>query len=109
MNLFRKFHALRPVAGEPIGTYFSRLMEVKNQLAGTAEAISDAAFKNHIFTSLPTMFEVIVIILQTRADATLQEVQDALKEHEQNQAMLVKPDAVSEALYSQQGGRNDNH
>jgi len=109
MTLFRKFHALRPVAGEPIATYFSHLKEIKNQLAGTAEAISDAAFKNHIFTSLPTMFDVIVIILQARADATLQEVQDALKEHEQNQAMLAKPDAVSEALYSQQGGRNDNH
>jgi len=84
-------------------------MEVKNQLAGTAEAISDAAFKNHTFTSLLTMFDVIVVILQARADATLQEVQDALKEHEQNQAMLVKPDAVSEALYSQQGGQNDNY
>jgi len=83
-------------------------MEVKNQLAGTAEAISDAAFKNHGFTSLPTMFDIIVIILQAQADATLQEVQDALKEHEQNQTMLAKPDAVSEALYSQQGGRNDN-
>ena len=78
-------------------------MEVKNQLAGTAEAISDAAFKNHIFTTLPTMFDVIVIILQARADATLQEVQDALKEHKQNQVMLVKPDAVAEALYSQRG------
>jgi hypothetical protein len=108
MTLRRKFHALRPVAGEPIATYFSRLMEVKNQLVGTVEAISDAEFKNLIFTSLPTMFDVIVIILQARGDATLQEVQDALKEHEQNQAMLVKPDAVSEALYVQQGGRNDN-
>jgi hypothetical protein len=108
MTLLRKFHALRPVAGEQIATYFSRLMEVKNQLVGTAEAISDAEFKIHVFTTLPTMFDVIVIILQARADATLQEVQDALKEHEQNQALLVKPDAVSEALYSQQGGRNDN-
>jgi len=71
MTLFRKFHALRPVAEEPIGTYFTHLMEVKNQIAGTSQAISDAAFKNHIFTSLPTMFDVIVIILQARVDATL--------------------------------------
>lgn len=108
MTLLRKFHALRPVVGEPISTYFSHLLEVKNQLVGTAEAISDAEFKNHIFTSLPSMFDVIVIILQSRADATIQEVQDALKEHEQNQAMIVKPDAVSEALYTQQGGRSGN-
>jgi len=108
MTLLRKFHALRPIEGEPIGTYFSRLKEVKNQLDGTAEAISDAEFKTHVFTTLPTMFDVIVIILQARADATLQEVQDALKEHEQNQAMLVKPDAVSDALYTQQAGRSGN-
>jgi hypothetical protein len=108
MTLLRKFHALRPVAGESINTYFSRLMEVRNQLMGTPEAISDAEFKIHVFTSLPTMFDVIVIILQARADATLQEVQDALKEHEQNQAMLVKPDAVSDALYTQQAGRSGN-
>jgi hypothetical protein len=108
MTLLRKFHALRPVAGESINAYFSRLMEVKNQLVGTAEAISDAEFKIHVFTTLPTMFDVIVIILQARADATLQEVHDALKEHEQNQAMIVKPDAVSDALYTQQGGRGGN-
>jgi len=80
MTLLRKFHALRPIEGEPISTYFSRMKEVKNQLDGTAEAISDAEFKTHLFTTLPTMFDVIVIILQARADATLQEVQDALKE-----------------------------
>jgi hypothetical protein len=108
MTLLRKFHALRPVAGESIATYFSRLKEIKNQLLGTDEAISNAEFKTHVFTTLPTMFDVIVIILQARADATLQEIEDALKEHEQNQAMIVKPDAVSDALYSHQGGRNDS-
>jgi hypothetical protein len=45
-------------------------MEVRNQLMGTPEAISDAEFKIHVFTSLPTMFDVIVIILQARVDAT---------------------------------------
>ena len=90
------------------GTYFTRLLEVKNQLIGTAKAISDAEFKTHIYTSLPSMFDVIVIILQSQADTTIQQVQDALKEHEQNQAMVVKPDAVSEALYTQQGRRSGN-
>jgi len=108
MTLLQKFHTLRFIEGEPISTYFSRLKEVKNQLDGTAEVISDAEFKNHLFTTLPTMFDGIVIILQARADATLQEVQNALKEHEQNQAMVVKPDAVSDALYTQQAGRSGN-
>jgi len=108
MTLRRKFHALRPVTGDPINTYFTCLLEVKNQLIGTAEAISDAEFKTHIYTSLPSMFDVIVIILQSQADTTIQQVLDALKEHEQNQAMTVKPDAFSEALYTQQGGRSGN-
>jgi hypothetical protein len=104
MTILRKFHALRPIAGQPINTYFSRLLEVKNQLAGSAQAISDAEFQNHLYTTLPSMFDVIVVILQSRADPTIQEVLDALKQHEQNHAMTVKPDSVSEALYTQQGG-----
>jgi hypothetical protein len=108
MTHLRKFHALRPIAGQPINSYFSRLLDVKNQLVGTPEAISEAEFKNHIFTSLPSMFDVIVINLQSRADATIQEVLDALKEHEQNHAMTVKPDSVSKALYTEKGGRSGN-
>jgi hypothetical protein len=116
MTILRKFHALRPIAGQPINTYFSRLLEVKNQLAGSAQAISDAEFQNHLYTSLPSMFDVIVVILQARADPTIQEVLDALKEHEQNHTMTVKPDSASEVLYTQhggnqrgRGGRGTNH
>jgi len=105
MTLFRKFNTLRPTAGQPINTYFAQLLEIKNQLLGSAEAIHDVAFKTHIFTTLPSLFAVTVEILQSRVDLTIQELLDALKECEQNKAMITKPDAVSEALYSQQGGR----
>lgn len=105
MTLFRKFHALRPIAGQPINTYFAQLQEIKNQLVGSAEAISDVSFKTHIFTTLPSMFAVTVEILQSRVDITIQEVLDALKECEQNKAMITKLDAVSEALYSQQSDK----
>jgi len=43
---------LKPTIGEPIQSYFSQLMEIKNQLASSDEAISDASFKTHIFTTL---------------------------------------------------------
>jgi len=109
MTLQRKFHALRPVAGLPINTYFSQLLAIKNQLDGSAEAISDSMFKNHIYTTLPPMSQVIIVILQSRADVSIQEVLNALKEHGQNQAMTVTPDALSDALYTQQGGRRGNH
>jgi len=105
MTLCRKFSSLRPIAGQPITAYFGQLLEIRNQLVGTAEAITDSAFKTHIFTTLPSMFAVTIEILQSRANLTIEEVFDALKECEKNKAMVVVPDAVSEALYTHQGGR----
>jgi len=77
-------------------------MEIKNQLAGSDEAISDASFKTHIFTTLPSIFSVTVEILQSCTGMSVQEVIHALKECEHNKAMMTKPDAVSDTLYSQQ-------
>jgi len=105
MTLYRTFSSLRPIAGQPISAYFGRLLEIRNQLVGTDEAITNTAFKTHIFTTLPPMFAVTIEILQSRANITIDEVFDALKECEKNKAMVVVPDAVSEALYTQQGGR----
>jgi len=79
MMLLRKFRDLKPTTGEPIQTYFSQLMEIKNQLAGSDEAISDTSLKTHIYTTLPTMVSVTVEILQSRAGISVQEVIDALK------------------------------
>jgi len=105
MMLLRKFRDLKPTTGEPIQTYFSQLMKIKNQLAGSDEAISDATFKTHIFTTLPMMFSVTIEILQSHTGISVQAVIDALKECERNKAMMTKPDAVSDALYSQQSGK----
>jgi len=105
MTLYRAFSALRPTPGQPITAYFGQLLDIRNQIIGTAEAITDSAFKTHIFTTLPPMFAVTVEILQSRANLSIEEVFDALKECEKNKAMAVVPDAVSEALYTHQGGR----
>jgi len=40
-------------------------------------------------------------MLQSRADVTICQIISDLKECEQNEALAVKPDAVSDALYSQ--------
>jgi len=106
MTLFRKFTALRPTAGQSLDTYFSQLLEISTQLTGSEEAISDMMFKNHVYTTLSTTYGVTIEILQARAKVTLKEVLDTLKECELNRAMTTKPDAVSEALFTQ-GGRGD--
>jgi len=105
LTLFHEFSQLLPVPGQPINNYFSKLLKFYNQLAGTPEAISDMVLKNQIFTTLPEMFKVNIKMLQTRADVTIKQVLSDLRECEQNEALATKPDASSEALYSQQGGR----
>jgi len=105
LTLFRQFSQLRPIPGQPIGAYFSRLLNISNQLAGTPEAIPYMVLKTHIFTTLPEMFKISIKMLQSQANVTIRQVMTDLKECEQNEALATKPDAVSEALYSQQGGR----
>jgi hypothetical protein len=56
--LYLTFSNLRPEPGAPIGDYFAQLLEIRNQIAGSDEAISDAAFKTHLFKTLPPAFEV---------------------------------------------------
>jgi hypothetical protein len=105
MALFRKFSTLRPTPGQPLNAYFAELLDITTELAGSEEAVPDMVLKNHIYTTLPPAYAVTIQILQSRAKVTVQEVIDTLNECETNQSMTTKPDAVSEALYTQQGGR----
>jgi hypothetical protein len=98
LTLFRQFSQLRPVPGQPISTYFSQLLNITNQVAGTAEAVPDMVLMNHIFTTRPEMFKISIKVLQTGADLTIHHIVNDLKESEQNEALATKPDAVSEAL-----------
>ncbi|CCX15140.1 Protein of unknown function [Pyronema omphalodes CBS 100304] len=50
--------SMRRVLGAPISDYFSSLLEIRHQIVGSSEAISDVAFQTHIFSSLPPVFEV---------------------------------------------------
>jgi hypothetical protein len=53
-----QFRKIKPVPGAPIGDYFAKLVQIKNQLAGTSQAISDDNLKAEIFAALPPEFEV---------------------------------------------------
>ena len=63
--IFRQFMELKPTSGESIGDWFTKLLELKNQVKGTPEAITPVMFKTHVFTSLPDSFEVTSKIQQT--------------------------------------------
>jgi len=104
LTLFRQFSQLRPIPGQPISAYFSRLLNISNQLAGTSEAIPDMVLKT-TFSRLPEMFKICIKMLQSQANVTIHRVMSDLKECGLNKTLATKPDAVSKALYPQQGGR----
>jgi hypothetical protein len=97
--------SMKPIPGAPIGDYFSSLLEIHNQIVGCSEAISDVAFRTHIFSSLPPVFEVTGKILQNRADATIEEIIDALKEDERIRSMRTQPAATTDVYYSSSSNR----
>jgi len=100
MAHFRKFSMLRPTPGQPLNAYFAKLLDITTELAGSEEAVPDMVLKNHIFTTLPPTYTVMIQILQSHAKVMVQVI-DTRNECETNQSMTTKPDTVSEALYTQ--------
>jgi hypothetical protein len=99
--LYTAFSELRPKPGAPIGDYFSQLLEIRNQIIGTKEAISDAAFKTHLFKTLPPVFAMTAKIQQNRTDdPPIEVIIDALKQDESNRSMETPPDAATEAFHT---------
>jgi len=105
ISLLWKFSTLCPTPGQLLNAYFAELLDITTELAGSKKVVSNMVLKNQIYMTLPPAYAVTIEILQSRAKVTVQEVIDALNECEMNQSMTTKPDAVSEALYTQQGGR----
>jgi hypothetical protein len=99
--LLLQFNKTVPVSGAPISEYFSKLMEIRNQLAGSPQAITDTAFKVQIYGSLPPEFDTTITYQQNLPDDTSTEtIMDNLKRDELMRTMRNKPAATTEALYS---------
>jgi len=81
------------------------MLDITTELTGSEEVVSDVVLKNHIYTTLPPAYTVMIEILQSRTRFTIQEVMETLNKCEANRSITTKPDMVSEALYTQQGGR----
>jgi hypothetical protein len=91
---------MKPIPGIPIGDYFPSLLKIFNQIVGSSKAISNVAFWIYIFSSLLPIFEVIGKILQNRANVTIEEIIDTLKEDERIYAMQTQPTATTNIYYS---------
>jgi hypothetical protein len=98
--IYHKFITMKPAPGAPIGEYFSDLTELRNQIAGTDEKISDTAFKTHIFNTMPAVFEMTVKFQQNLPNASVSDIMEALQEDERLRMMRNQTDAAADALAS---------
>ena len=106
-DILRQFRACRPKEDEPLKTYFTKLSNYCKQLDHTDDAVTDRDFCTQIFTSLPSQYAMISMVLKHRRPLpTPEEAMHNLLE-EETTASLTKQlgDAsTGAALFTQPGG-----
>ncbi|CCX11729.1 Similar to predicted protein [Populus trichocarpa]; acc. no. XP_002334673 [Pyronema omphalodes CBS 100304] len=60
LALVIKFTDTKPKDGEPFEDYFAKLIDIRNQLHGTPDVITDAQFKAQIMRSMPAWMSITV-------------------------------------------------
>ena len=66
-TLLRQFRCARSKgADEPISEYIRRLLHYRQQLEGTTAEISDEEFRTHLYTTVPSQFEMTIEMLMNR-------------------------------------------
>jgi len=66
-DILRQFMASRPKEDEPLKTYFTKLSNYRIQLDHTDNAVTNRDFRTQIFTSLPSQYAMILIVLKHRS------------------------------------------
>jgi len=106
-DILHQFRACRPKEDEPLKAYFTKLSNYRIQLGHTNDAVTDRDFRTQIFTSLPSQYVIILMVLKHRRPLpTPEEAMHDLLE-EETTASLTKElgDAFTGAtLFSQRGG-----
>jgi len=106
-DILRQFRACRPKEDEPLKAYFTKLSNYRIQLDHTDDAVTDRDFRTQIFTSLPSQYAMILMVLKHRRPLpTPEEAMHDLLE-EETTASLTKElgDAsTGAALFTQRGG-----
>ena len=65
-NILRQFHSCRPKEDKPPKAFFTKLSNYHTQLDHTDDAITDSDFRTEIFTSLPSQYAMISMVLKYR-------------------------------------------
>ena len=92
---------MAPKPGAPISQFFTSLLDIRNRLSGTQQAIDDTMIKARIFATAQPEFETTSIYKQNLPeDTSLETIMDAFKRNESIRALRTDPPAPKEALYS---------
>jgi len=65
-DILRQFRACQPKEDKPLRAYFTKLYNYCTQLDHTGDAITDRDYRTHIFTSLPSQYAMILMVLKHR-------------------------------------------
>jgi len=65
-DILCQFRACRPKEDEPLKAYFTKLSNYRIQLDYTDDAVTDRDFRTQIFTSLPSQYAMILMVLKHR-------------------------------------------
>ena len=106
-DILRQFRACRPKEDEPLKAYFTKLSNYRTQLDHTDDAITDRDFRTQIFTSLPSQYAMILMVLKHRRPLpTPEEAMHDLLEEETTTGLTKELGDASTgaALLSQRGG-----
>jgi len=65
-DILHQFRVCRPKEDEPLTAYFTKLSNHRTLLDHTDDAITDRDFRTQIFTSLPSQYAMILMVLKHR-------------------------------------------
>jgi hypothetical protein len=88
-------------------TYFTRLIDYRNQLSGSAKEIAEDSFVTYLFTQKPKEFATTINIFERQAPPpTSQHIMGAIRYDEEKAAFVteIADTSTGAALYSQHGG-----
>jgi hypothetical protein len=106
-DILRHFRACRPQQNEPLEAYFTKLSNYRTQLDNTDDAITNCDFHTQIFTSLPSQYTMILMVLKHRRPLpTAEEAMHDLLEEEITIGLTkeLKDASTGAALLPQRGG-----
>jgi hypothetical protein len=105
-QILRNFHVCHLAKDEKMNTYFTHLIDYRNQLSGSAEEISEDSFVTHLFTHIPKEFATTINIFERQAPPpTSQHIMYAIRLDEEKAAFVteIADASTGAALNSQRG------